>query len=163
MKTAKSQSKKKANGTKSFPWAGIIASHIHPSKAAAGVVDLCYTPTVIQAVQTGLPFDELEALREALDMPLEKLAPKLGMSKATLHRRKQEGRLTPDESDKVVRLARLLGVAVQVFGDEDNARRWLKGDQFGLGGAVPLDYAQTDAGAREVENLLWRIAYGVYT
>jgi putative toxin-antitoxin system antitoxin component (TIGR02293 family) len=63
----------------------------------------------------------------------------------------------------VVRFARLLGHAVHLFGSVEEARRWLKAPQRGLGGAVPLDYAQTEAGAREVENLLGRIDYGVYS
>jgi len=50
-----------------------------------------------------------------------------------------------------------------VFGDAEKARAWLKHPQVGLGGAVPLDYASTETGAREVEDLLGRIKYSVYT
>jgi putative toxin-antitoxin system antitoxin component (TIGR02293 family) len=71
--------------------------------------------------------------------------------------------LSPDESDKVMRLSRLLEHAKKVFGDVDKARAWLKHPQYGLGGAVPLDYAETEIGAREVDNLLGRIEYSVYT
>ncbi|MBI5385516.1 MAG: DUF2384 domain-containing protein [Verrucomicrobia bacterium] len=162
MKTAKLQSKKKANGTKSFPWAGIVASHVHADATKNGVA-LRGTSAVIQAVQSGLPFDELEALQAALDLPLEKLAPKLGMSKATLHRRRQEGRLTQAESDRLMRYARLMSQAVDVFQDETSARDWLKQPQYGLAWAVPLNYAETETGAREVENLLGRIDYGEYS
>ena len=73
------------------------------------------------------------------------------------------GRLTPAESDRVMRYARLLGRAVEVLEGEDAARRWLTRPQYGLGGAVPLDFAETEAGAREVENVLGRIDYGVYS
>ena len=66
-------------------------------------------------------------------------------------------------SDRVVRFAKLMGKAVKVFGNLDDARQWLSSPQFGLGGAVPLDYAKSELGAREVENLLGRIEYGVYT
>ncbi|MBM4261503.1 MAG: DUF2384 domain-containing protein [Deltaproteobacteria bacterium] len=118
---------------------------------------------IIQQVQGGLPVQELEALRNSLDMPMEKLASKLGISNATLHRRKAQGRLGPAESDRVVRLARLIGKAATVLGGIEAARQWLKAPQFGLGGAVPLDYAETEIGAREVENLLGRIEYGVYS
>ena len=162
MKTAKSQSKKKANGTKSFPWAGIVASHVHADATKSGS-GLRHSPTVVEAVQSGLPFDELEALQTALDLPLEKLAPKLGMSKATLHRRRQEGRLTQAESDRLMRYARLMGQAVEIFENETAARDWLKHPQYGLGWVVPLDYADTEMGAREVEDLLGRIQYGVYS
>jgi putative toxin-antitoxin system antitoxin component (TIGR02293 family) len=94
---------------------------------------------------------------------LDRLALKLGMSKATLHRRKLDGRLTPEESDRVIRFARLMGRAVTVFETEENARLWLSSPQVGLGGAIPLDYAGTEIGAREVEDLLGRIEYGVYS
>ena len=46
---------------------------------------------------------------------------------------------------------------------KDRARQWLSFPQYGLGGVVPLDYARTEVGAREVETLLGRIEYGVYS
>lgn len=118
--------------------------------------------TLLDTIRKGLPFDELEALREALELPLDRLAPKVGLSRATLHRRKATGRLSADESDRVLRYARLIGQAVEVFGDLESARAWLSHSQRGLGGAVPLDYAEMEVGAREVERLLGRIDYGVY-
>jgi putative toxin-antitoxin system antitoxin component (TIGR02293 family) len=118
---------------------------------------------LIQRIQKGLRFTELKTLQETLDLPFEKLAAKLCISRSTLQRRKTAGRLSPDESDKVVRFSRLLRHATTVFGDVEKARTWLKHPQVGLGGAVPLDYASTETGAREVENLLGRIDYGVYS
>ena len=94
---------------------------------------------------------------------MKTLASRLGISKATLHRRKTRGWLGPSESERVVRFARLMRKAAKVFGGSDEARQWLNSPQFGLGGAVPLDYAETEIGAREVENLLGRIEYGVYS
>jgi putative toxin-antitoxin system antitoxin component (TIGR02293 family) len=114
-------------------------------------------------LRVGLPVQELEDLQASLDVPMEKLFPMLGISKATLHRRKADGRLGPAESDRVVRFARLMGKAIEVMESEENARQWLTSPQFGLGGAVPLDYAETEVGAREVEDLLGRIEYGVYS
>jgi putative toxin-antitoxin system antitoxin component (TIGR02293 family) len=119
---------------------------------------------VIKAVGEGLPVQVLSDLQTGLDVPTEKLAPMLGISKATFHRHKGAGeRLGSAVSERVVRFARLLGKAIKVLGDGDDARRWLGSPQFGLGGAVPLDYAKTETGAREVENLLGRIEYGVYS
>jgi putative toxin-antitoxin system antitoxin component (TIGR02293 family) len=153
---------------KGGPWSG--------KKAGAGVVSYCvhgpagktvasaFTPSkLIEALRVGLPVQELMYLQASLKVPMEKLVPKLGISKATLHRRKTTGRLDPAESDRVVRFARLLGKAVTVLESDDNARQWLTSPQFGLGGAVPLDYADTEVGAREVEDLLGRIEYGVYS
>ncbi len=117
---------------------------------------------LVMVVQDGLKFHELEALRAEIGLPLEQLGEKLGIARATLHRRKAAGRLAPDESDKVIRFARLLRTAEQVFGGLERARQWLSFPQYGLGGAVPLDYARTEVGAREVETLLGRVEYGVY-
>jgi putative toxin-antitoxin system antitoxin component (TIGR02293 family) len=118
---------------------------------------------LIRKIQKGLRFSELETLQNSIGMPFEQLAAKLCISRSTLQRRKAAGRLSPDESDKVLRFARLLEHATDVFGDVDKARAWLKHPQYGLGGAVPLDYAETEIGAREVDNLLGRIDYGVYS
>jgi len=117
---------------------------------------------LIAEIRKGLPFRELEELRSSLQLPIETLAPKLGLSKSTLHRRKAAGRLDPAESDRVMRFARLVGKATEVLESLTHARQWLASPQVGLGGAVPLDYAETEVGAREVEDLLGRIEYGVY-
>lgn len=135
----------------------LVALHVAPKKPNPSPSE------IIRVVQSGLDFAELEALREQLDLPLDQLGALLGIARATLHRRKASGRLTSDESDKVVRFARILGHAVHLFGSVENARLWLRTPQRGLNGAAPLDYAQTEAGAREVENLLGRIDYGVYS
>jgi putative toxin-antitoxin system antitoxin component (TIGR02293 family) len=142
-------------------------------KAIGGVVSYCvHGPTgklsfpsakMVEVLRVGLPVYELDALQASLAVPMEKLVPMLGISKATLHRRKAEGRLDQAESDRVVRFAKLMGKAVEVMESEENARQWLNSPQFGLGGAVPLEYAETEVGAREVENLLGRIEYGVYS
>jgi putative toxin-antitoxin system antitoxin component (TIGR02293 family) len=145
-------------------------------RARGGVVSYCvhgptgksavsrFTPSrLIEALRDGLPVQELTDLQASLKVPMEKLVPKLGISKATLHRRKAAGRLDPAESDRVVRFARLMGKAVEVLESDDNSRQWLTSPQFGLGGAVPLDYADTEVGAREVEDLLGRIEHGVYS
>ncbi len=118
---------------------------------------------LIRQIQKGLRFSELETLQNSLHMPFEQLAAKLAISRSTLQRRKAAGRLSPDESDKVIRYSRLVRQAADLFGDIEKARAWLKHPQYGRGGAVPLDYARTEAGAREVENLLGRIKYGVYS
>jgi putative toxin-antitoxin system antitoxin component (TIGR02293 family) len=118
---------------------------------------------LIRKIQKGLRFTELETLQSTIDLPFEQLAAKLSISRSTLQRRKAAGRLSPDESDKVMRLSRLLEHATKVFGDIERARAWLKFPQRGLGNAVPLDYAETEVGAREVDDLLGRIEYSVYS
>src|SRR5687767_14315337 len=81
---------------------------------------------LIAMIAAGLSVTELEDLRVSLDVPMDKLATTLGISKATIHRRKQSGKkFGLEESDRVVRFARLMGRAVEVFELEANARQWL--------------------------------------
>lgn len=140
----------------------VVAHYLHPQSGRTPVTALP-PARLIQSIKAGLPLRELEDLRINLGLPMEKLAAMLGFSKATLHRRKASGRLDLLESDRVVRFARLLGQAVAVLESGDHARQWLSSPQVGLGGAIPLEYAQTEVGAREVEDLLGRIEYGVYS
>jgi putative toxin-antitoxin system antitoxin component (TIGR02293 family) len=144
------------------PGAGAVRHSVGgPAGKARGAA---FTPArLIAALRAGLPYAELEELQARLQTPLDQLLPRLDISKATLHRRKAAGRLEPAESDRVLRFARLLGRAVTVMESEDQARRWLNSPQMGLGGAIPLDYADSEVGAREVEDLLGRIEYGVYS
>ncbi len=141
---------------------GVVNYHLHgPSgkNVSSGL-----TPSkLVEALRAGLPVQELDDLRATLEVPMAKLGPMLGISRATLHRRMARGRLDQAESDRVVRYARLMGRAIEVMESEGSARQWLTSPQFGLGGAVPLEYAVTEAGAREVEQLLGRIEYGVYS
>lgn len=141
---------------------GVVNFCVRRPTIHAAVSD--YTPSkLVEVLRVGLPFQELYDLQASLDVPLDRLFPMLGISKATLHRRKADGRLGQAESDRVVRFAKLMGKAVEVMESEANARQWLAAPQIGLGGAVPLEYAETEVGAREVEDLLGRIEYGVYS
>src|SRR5437762_10050550 len=87
---------------------------------------------LIRRIQKGLPFSDLKVLQDSIDMPFEQLAAKLAISRSTLQRRKAAGRLSPDESDKVIRFSRLLRHATRIFGDVERARAWLKHPQIGL-------------------------------
>lgn len=117
---------------------------------------------LIESLKAGLPVQEVEELGRGLALPMDALVRYLGIPKATWHRRKLAGRLDRWESDRVLRFARLLGKAREVLESTENARRWLAAPQRGLGGAIPLEYAGTEVGAREVEDLLDRIDFGVY-
>ncbi len=140
---------------------GVVRYYVRGSQEAGGRFNVA---NLVKVLEAGLPVTELDDLRASLDVPVERLAPMLGISKATFHRRKgANSKLKPAVSDRVVRYARLLGKAAKVLGNPEDAKRWLNSPQFGLGGAAPLDYAKTEVGAREVENLLGRIEYGVYS
>ncbi len=117
-----------------------------------------------QLVREGLPASSVTALAEKLDLSNTVLSRKLAIPQRTLTRRLgQRSRLTPAESDRTVRLARVYAHAVEMIGDEERAVAWLSTPNRALGGEKPLDHLDTDVGARMVEDILGRIAYGVYS
>jgi putative toxin-antitoxin system antitoxin component (TIGR02293 family) len=115
-------------------------------------------------VRQGLPAEALAVLGERLQLNNAALSGTVGIPARTLSRRfSRHARLTAAESDRAVRMARVYATAVEMIGDTAKAAAWLRTPNRALGGEVPVNQLDTDLGAREVENLLGRIAYGVYS
>jgi putative toxin-antitoxin system antitoxin component (TIGR02293 family) len=96
----------------------------------------------------------------AARLTLKELAASLDLSPRSLQRRRREGRLARYESDRLYRLARIIALAKHYVGDDEKATRWLRRPNRALGGTTPLALIDTELGARAVENVLGRIAYG---
>jgi putative toxin-antitoxin system antitoxin component (TIGR02293 family) len=120
------------------------------------------TAKAISQIKSGIPVKVFFALKGQLNISAEELAHIVGIAPRTLLRRKQVGRLQKEESERVVRLQRLFDKALDVFEDRAAAQSWFNSPQLALGRKTPLDYADTELGAREVENLLSRIEHGVF-
>ena len=131
------------------------------SEALREVAVAVQTP-LVERLRVGLPMMEFRLLQDLLRVPEEELGRYLGISPATLHRRKKSGRLETPESERIVRFARLFGLCMEVFETKDAAREWLKTQNPGTASESPLSYADTEFGAREVENLLGRVDHGVF-
>jgi putative toxin-antitoxin system antitoxin component (TIGR02293 family) len=135
----------------------------NPKADGESVLKSPEAPYLISRVRDGLPMVEFYSTREMLGVSEEKLAALLGISRATLHRRKKTGHLDRMESDRLVRYARLFYRANAVFGSPENARSWLATPAVAFNSELPLDFADTEMGAREVESLLGRIEHGVFS
>jgi putative toxin-antitoxin system antitoxin component (TIGR02293 family) len=118
---------------------------------------------LIGMLKQGLPVGAFDRLRERLDVPEKMLASTLNIAYRTLSRRKKEGRFKTDESERVLRIAELYEKALDVLEDDEITRQWFKMPAKALGGRTPLEYADTEPGAQEVEDLLVRIEYGVFS
>lgn len=117
-----------------------------------------------ELVREGLPVRALLLLAERLDVRQAEISEKIGIPKRTLTRRlTQHARLTAAESDRAVRLAQVYSNAAETLGSGEKAAAWLKTPNRALRGGRPLDQLDTDPGVREVEDVLGRIAYGVYS
>ena len=122
------------------------------------------TEELLKEVEKGFPYRVLERLGRNLELPMKAVAELTQIRTRTLHRRKEAGRLQPDESDRLLRVSRVFARAIELFeGDDRAARHWLSAPQRALGGAVPLTLAKTEVGAREVERLVGRLEHGIFS
>jgi putative toxin-antitoxin system antitoxin component (TIGR02293 family) len=116
-----------------------------------------------ELVAAGLPTQALREISASLDLQLSRVGPLVNIAPKTLQRRLQAGgRLKPAESERVVRLMRLVARAHAVLGDEAKARAWLERPLRELGGKTALELSATEPGAREVEQVLGRLEHGVF-
>jgi len=76
------------------------------------------------------------------------------------HRAARKQPLTVEESDRAVRLLRIQTLAEETFADPEKAALWLRRPLAELGNEAPLAVAQTEAGARVIETILGKIAWG---
>ncbi len=118
--------------------------------------------TLIKKIHDGLSIESLEHLSRVLGVSERELAEIAAIPPRTLTRRKKEGRLQSDESDRLVRIALLFDEAKALFdGDTELASKWFRSPKKALGGASPLEYSDTEPGAQEVRDLIGRIEHGV--
>src|SRR5579863_709196 len=112
------------------------------------------------AIREGFPQKVVGSVMSSAGLTLKELSSALALSARSLQRRRQQGRLARYESDRLYRLARIIALAKRSIGEDEAATRWLKRPNRALGGNIPLDLIDTEPGARGVENVLGRIAFG---
>jgi putative toxin-antitoxin system antitoxin component (TIGR02293 family) len=116
----------------------------------------------IEVIRNGIPAAAVESLLKAMQVSQAELARALGIPERTLARRKRDGVLNSEESAKLLRLARVVRRANEVFEDSEAALHWLKSPNSALSGATPLSLLDTDIGAESVLDTLGRIEHGVF-
>lgn len=112
-------------------------------------------------VKAGLPYAALASVVERIHMVQDEITDVLHLTPRTLARRKAQGILDPDESDRLVRFARVIAHTTEVLGTLEKAALWLRRDNRALGGHSPLEMLDTEIGSRAVEGVLLRIEHGV--
>ena len=116
----------------------------------------------IEVIRQGIPAGAVESLLKAIQVSQADLAKALGIPERTLARRKREGVLNSEESAKLLRLARAVGRANEVFEAPAAALDWLKAPNSALAGKTPISLLDTEIGAESVLDTLGRIEHGVF-
>ena len=111
------------------------------------------------AVRERLPLVALKGLAQAglTEQEIERF---VIPQRTRRHRSEKNQPLTVEESDRAVRLLRVQTVAEETFGNKEKANAWLRRPLAELRREAPLDMAQTEAGARVIETILAKIAWG---
>jgi len=116
--------------------------------------------TVLLPLRRGYSVDVVDRVLDD-----KKLSPaeldRLVLPRKTLSHRRILGSLTPDQSDRLSRVLRIIDNADETFGDRAKAHTWLRRPNQLLDGEAPLDRLDTDFGTRQVEAILGRIAHGL--
>jgi putative toxin-antitoxin system antitoxin component (TIGR02293 family) len=119
---------------------------------------------LIRQVERGFPFAALQSLGTRSGIGLAQLAAVVGIPQRTLARRKSSRKLSWEESERLLRVAKTFQRAVDLFeGDVQAAVSWLTTPRKILNDQAPLSYSRTEIGAREVENLMGRMEHGVFS
>jgi len=122
------------------------------------------TDDLAEEVRSGLPASTVELLAGTLALQRSQVAERLNIPSRTLSRRlAAKSRLTHDESDRTLRMARVVALAKEVLGSDEKASRWMNNPNRALGGRRPFDQLDTEPGVRSVEQVLYAIAYGMYS
>lgn len=136
------------------------------------------TPEKIAAVMALVPaphsFAELEGMvrlglsKSALHLSVGHVGRTADERKIILHSiiaeatyKRRSVRLTPGESERVERLARVFATAQYVWDDAAQAREFLHAVHPLLESRTPLAVSMSELGARRVEALLWQLFYGL--
>lgn len=115
---------------------------------------------LVRLVRRGLPVGAVQFVLDSGRLSLAELD-RIVLPRKTLTNRRKLGTLTPEQSDRLVRVARVLAAAEETFGSREKAGSWLRRPTMALAGECPLQVLDTDEGARAVETLLGRIAHGI--
>lgn len=117
----------------------------------------------VGVLEGGFPARSVDAVIEAGVLSREETEDLVIPRRTLSHRKQREQHLTLEESDRLARIVRVSASAAETFGDEDNARGWLRDPNGALGGATPLSLLRTGEGAVLVEQILGRIDHGIFT
>jgi putative toxin-antitoxin system antitoxin component (TIGR02293 family) len=116
---------------------------------------------ILQMVEQQLPTSSISRLL-ALGISRQEIDALVIPLRTLQHRRSKREKLTIYESDRVLRVVRLLSQAEVIYGSRERALHWLRQPHARLNDRAPLNLIRTDTGARMVEEMLVQIDEGMF-
>jgi putative toxin-antitoxin system antitoxin component (TIGR02293 family) len=115
----------------------------------------------VRVVADGLPVESINLLKEQ-GLTFSEIAA-IVPPRTLKHRKASGGKLNSEESERVLRVLRVLATAGRVFADHEKALAWLRTPDERMENRSSMSVLESEAGARLVESQLWALAEGVYT
>ncbi len=135
---------------------------------AAKQVHSNHNPTQVELDATSntsntLKYESIKDLQNRFSLDKAEVKELFGISESTQFRyEKHNPVLKPAIADRLERFNRICQQARELFEDENETQRWLTTPKSALGGETPLKAIATDAGAKKVEEILYRAEYGMF-
>ena len=112
--------------------------------------------------EEGLPLDSIVSLKDH-GLTFTEISDIIISPRTLKHRKSRRELLSNEETDRVVRVARLLSMAEEIFGSRKKALAWLRAKDDRLDNRAPLQMLSTESGGRLIENMLWQIDEGAFS
>ena len=116
---------------------------------------------LIRTVEEGLPLDCLEKVKE-WGLTFTEIAQLVIPPRTLKHRKARGERLSTEETERFLRVIRVLELGERVFGKRERLLHWLRGADFEIPGRTSMSLLDTEAGAQAVVGQLWAVAEGMY-
>ena len=127
--------------------------------------DITSNRDLISLIRRGLPVRAVRFLIQETSFTQEEVTVALNIPRRTfLRRMKEKDRLDQSESEKILRFARVFGVAKEALdNDSEKAGEWMRRPNRALGNVPPIALLDSDLGAQQVEDVLGRLQEGVFS
>ncbi len=112
--------------------------------------------------EKGLPLTTIDRLKRH-GLTFTEISDVVISPRTLKHRKSRKEALSSGETERVVRVARIVELAEQVFGSREKALLWLRSSDDRLNNRPPMQMLVNEPGGRIVENMLWQIDEGIYT
>jgi putative toxin-antitoxin system antitoxin component (TIGR02293 family) len=113
-------------------------------------------------IERGVPITLLEEFSAYSGIAMKDLLEVVIPARTLKHRRQRQEPLNLDESDRLARVARMYELAVKVYGDREDGRKWLTGKKGRFDGRTALEMLRTEAGEHAVQEFLIQIDEGMF-
>lgn len=115
-----------------------------------------------QIVEHGLPLESLSVLKDK-GLTSAEISELVIPARTLKHRRDRGQNLSPEETERLLRVGRVLSFAEKTFGDRSKSLHWLRRQDDRLDDRTRLSLMATEAGGRLIEGMLWQIDEGMFT